>query len=108
AARAYTTCVRASRLGLVGRVGRVGTFLTCLTYLTYPTHPTYLTHAAVAQQAVPFQLEETTIAQIQSTLRTGSLTCRTLVDRYLARIEAYDKKGPSLNAIVLVNPDATR
>ena len=25
---------------------------------------------------------------------------------YLDRIEAYDKKGPSLNAIIVVNPNA--
>jgi len=67
--------------------------------------------AAVTLAAQPqpaFQLEETTIAQIESAIRGGSLTCRALVDRYLARIAAYDKQGPSLNAIVLVNPDATR
>ena len=59
-----------------------------------------------AQQPPPFRIEETTIAQIQSALRDGSLTCRSLVDRYIARIEAYDQQGPSLNAIVMVNPDA--
>ena len=59
-----------------------------------------------AQQPPPFRIEETTIAQIQSALRNGSLTCRSLVDRYIARIEAYDQQGPSLNAIVMVNPDA--
>jgi len=61
-----------------------------------------------AQQPAQFRLEETTIAQIHAAFRDGSLTCRALVDRYLARIETYDKAGPSLNAIVLVNPDATR
>src|SRR5437763_458741 len=64
--------------------------------------------ALSAQQPAPFQLEETTIAQIESAIRGGSLTCRALVDRYLARIEAYDKQGPSLNAIVLVNPEAAK
>ncbi len=59
-----------------------------------------------AQPPAPFQLEETTIARIQSAFRDGSLTCRALVDRYLARIEAYDQQGPSLNAIVMVNADA--
>jgi Asp-tRNA(Asn)/Glu-tRNA(Gln) amidotransferase A subunit family amidase len=34
------------------------------------------------------------------------LTCRALVGQYLRRIEAYDKNGPALNAIVVVNPDA--
>jgi Asp-tRNA(Asn)/Glu-tRNA(Gln) amidotransferase A subunit family amidase len=36
----------------------------------------------------------------------GQLTCRGLVSQYLARITAYDKTGPALNAIVVVNPQA--
>ncbi|MBI4421915.1 MAG: amidase [Gemmatimonadetes bacterium] len=55
-----------------------------------------------------FVLEETTIAEIQAALRAGSLTCRSLVERYLKRIDAYDKNGPALNAIVVVNPNALR
>src|SRR5689334_20520571 len=55
-----------------------------------------------------FRVEETTIAQIHEAMRSGQLTCRALVDAYLRRIEAYDKNGPSLNAIVVVNPDAQK
>lgn len=55
-----------------------------------------------------FPVEETTIAAVHAAFRDGSLTCRDLVSRYLARIEAYDKKGPAINAIVVVNPDALR
>jgi Asp-tRNA(Asn)/Glu-tRNA(Gln) amidotransferase A subunit family amidase len=61
-----------------------------------------------AQAPSSFRVEETTIAQIQSALRDGSLTCRGLVERYLARIDAYDKKGAALNAIVMTNPDALK
>ena len=61
-----------------------------------------------AQPRSSFRVEETTIAQIQSAFRDGSLTCRSLVDRYLARIDAYDKKGAALNAIVMTNPDALK
>ena len=39
-------------------------------------------------------------------MRAGRLTCRGLVEQYLKRIEAYDKTGPAINAIVVVNPDA--
>ena len=59
-----------------------------------------------AQPPSSFRVEETTIAQIQSALRDGSLTCRSLVERYLARIDAHDKQGAALNAIVMTNPDA--
>jgi amidase len=41
-------------------------------------------------------------------MRAGRLTCRALVDQYLKRIEAYDKNGPAINAIVLVNPDVQK
>ena len=61
-----------------------------------------------AQTRRPFSVEETTIAQIQAAFRDGSLTCRSLVEQYLKRIDAYDKNGPALNAIVLVNPDALK
>src|SRR3989440_2622141 len=62
----------------------------------------------LSAQPSSFRVEETTIAQIQSAFRDGSLTCRSLVERYLARIEAHDKKGAALNAIVMINPDALK
>ncbi|HEV8612918.1 MAG TPA: amidase family protein, partial [Gemmatimonadales bacterium] len=61
---------------------------------------------AVSAQSAPFRVEETTIAQIHSALRSGRLSCRFLVAQYLRRIEAYDKSGPALNALVAVNPAA--
>ena len=60
------------------------------------------------QPQVSFQIEETTIARIHAAMKEGRLTCRGLVEQYLARIEAYDKTGPAINAIVLVNPDALK
>lgn len=66
--------------------------------------------AAGAQQTSPrpaqFQLEEATIDQVHNAMRAGTLSCRSLVERYLRRIDAYDKRGPSINSIILVNPDA--
>jgi Asp-tRNA(Asn)/Glu-tRNA(Gln) amidotransferase A subunit family amidase len=56
----------------------------------------------------PFRVEETTIAQVHDAMRAGRLTCRALVDAYLKRIDAYDKNGPAVNAIVQLNPDAQK
>ncbi len=39
-------------------------------------------------------------------MRAGRLTCHALVQQYLRRIEAYDKRGPAINAIVVINPGA--
>src|SRR6516165_238499 len=58
--------------------------------------------------AAPFRAEETTIAQIHDAMKAGRLTCHALIDAYLRRIDAFDKNGPALNAIVVVNPDALK
>lgn len=54
-------------------------------------------------QAKPFPLLEATIEDIHNAYRSGQLTCRQLVQLYLDRIEAYDKKGPAINSIITVN-----
>ena len=54
----------------------------------------------------PFRLQEATIDDIHSAFRSGEITCRRLVELYLARIEAYDKSGPELNSILTLNPKA--
>jgi len=61
-----------------------------------------------AAQAPPtsFRLLEATIDDIHAAFRTNRLTCRALVEGYLGRIEAYDKAGPRLNAVQIVNPRA--
>jgi Asp-tRNA(Asn)/Glu-tRNA(Gln) amidotransferase A subunit family amidase len=61
---------------------------------------------ASAASAQLYRVEELGIAGIHSGLELGRFTCRELTELYLARIEAYDRKGPALNAIVVVNPKA--
>lgn len=63
--------------------------------------------AQPARPAPPFDVTEASIAQLQAQFKSG-LTCRALVEAYLKRIDAYDKSGPALNALVVVNPDALR
>lgn len=53
-----------------------------------------------------FHLEEATIADVHAAMRAGHLSCRQLVQLYLDRINAYDKQGPRLNAIITMNPKA--
>lgn len=53
-----------------------------------------------------FQLEETTIGGIHAAMRTGEVTSRGLVDSYLDRIEAIDRGGPRLNAVLAINQAA--
>src|SRR3954469_4205976 len=64
--------------------------------------------AAAAQSPAPqrFDLEEATIAVLQQRMQSGQETSRSLVDKYLARIEALDRSGPALHSVLEVNPDA--
>jgi Asp-tRNA(Asn)/Glu-tRNA(Gln) amidotransferase A subunit family amidase len=65
-----------------------------------------LVFSTSAAHAEVFRLEEATIADITAAFNAGALTCRQLTQLYLSRIAAYDKKGPTLNSIITVNPRA--
>jgi amidase len=54
----------------------------------------------------PFELEEMTITELQRRMKSGEFTARSLTEKYLARIEEIDKRGPAINAIIELNPDA--
>jgi amidase len=56
--------------------------------------------------AAAFSLEEATIADLQQRMQDGRETAGTLVDKYLARIEAIDRNGPTLRSVLEINPDA--
>jgi Asp-tRNA(Asn)/Glu-tRNA(Gln) amidotransferase A subunit family amidase len=51
-----------------------------------------------------FPLVEATIDGVHEALLTGRLSVRQLVEGYLARIEAYDRSGSSLNATLAIDP----
>jgi amidase len=67
-----------------------------------------LAAAALSAQAPPalFALSETTIADLQRRMESGQDTSRSLVEQYLARIEAVDRRGPNLRSVLEINPDA--
>src|SRR4051812_8755911 len=65
--------------------------------------------AAIPQTPAPsstFPLEEATTAQLQEFMASGRYTSRQLTEMYLRRIEAIDRGGPSLHAVIELNPDA--
>jgi len=59
-----------------------------------------------AAAAPPFEIEEITLAELQDGLRSGRFTSRALTEAYLSRIDAIDKRGPAINALIEINPDA--
>ncbi len=53
------------------------------------------------------ELEEKTIAELQELMASGDLTASDLVEMYLERIAALDRRGPRLRSFIETNPDAS-
>lgn len=53
-----------------------------------------------------FNVVEATISELRAALESGRVTSEELVRLYLDRIEAYDRSGIRLNALVVMTPDA--
>ncbi|MGA2204857.1 MAG: amidase [Terriglobales bacterium] len=53
-----------------------------------------------------FELDEITIDDLQKAFQSGQYSCRSLTEKYLARIQEIDKAGPMLNSVIELNPDA--
>src|ERR1700674_829984 len=63
--------------------------------------------ACVAQHTErSFQVVETSIDEIHAAYKANQLTAHQLVQMYLARIQAYDQRGPAVNCIITINPHA--
>lgn len=56
--------------------------------------------------ATGLKLEDASMGDIVDALASGHVTATALTEAYLARIEAYDRNGPMLNAVRALNPDA--
>jgi amidase len=52
------------------------------------------------------ELFERTVVELGEMMERGTLTSRALTQRYLSRIDAMDKRGPAVNAVIELNPDA--
>ena len=53
-----------------------------------------------------FDLEERTIDDLQRMMAAGRMSSKQITQAYLTRIDALNKKGPSLHAVIETNPDA--
>ena len=53
-----------------------------------------------------FELDEVTTAELQAGMKSGKYTARSIAKKYLARIDEIDKRGPAINAVIEINPDA--
>ena len=53
-----------------------------------------------------FELDELTIADLQAGMSSGKYTAQSLTRKYLDRIDDIDKRGPAVNSVIELNPDA--
>ncbi len=53
-----------------------------------------------------FDLSELTVADLQARMQSGRETSRSIVDKYIARIQSIDSRGPELRSVLEINPDA--
>jgi len=53
-----------------------------------------------------FELDEVTIQDLQRAMTSGKASARSLAEKYLARMQLIDSRGPALNSIIESNPDA--
>ena len=65
-------------------------------------------HEEVAHPTLPaaFELDELTLADLQSGMSSGKYTSQSLTRKYLERIDDIDKRGPAINSVIELNPDA--
>jgi amidase len=52
------------------------------------------------------ELEEITVSEISEGFRAGKYSIRSITEKYIQRISEIDKKGPGINSIIELNPDA--
>jgi amidase len=53
-----------------------------------------------------FELDELTISDLQQCLTSVKYTSKSLVRKYLQRIEDVDRSGPAINSVIEVNAEA--
>jgi amidase len=64
------------------------------------------TQDPATEQTHSFPLDEVTIAELQQGYRDGRWTVRQVVEMYIDRIGEIDYRGPALNSVIIINPDA--
>lgn len=53
-----------------------------------------------------FELDEMTIGEFQTGMASGKYTSHLITRKYLDRIDDIDKRGPAINSVIELNPDA--
>jgi amidase len=64
------------------------------------------TTSAVSAPPPAFELDEMTIADLQSGMASGKYSAHSLTRKYLDRIDDIDKHGPAISSVIELNPEA--
>lgn len=62
--------------------------------------------AKPALEAAPLSLEEISISELSRQMTIGLMTAESICEKYLQRIEDFDRKGSELRAVIETNPEA--
>ena len=79
----------------------------CALAFVDPVSTSSVAKAVSAPATAPaFELEEVSISEMQQALQSGKYSSRSLVEKYVDRINDVDKRGPALNSVIELNPEA--
>ena len=76
------------------------------TSITIAAKETSLISSATIAPPPVIELDELTIAELQSGMTAGKFSAHALAKKYLERIDDVDKHGPALSAVIELNPEA--
>src|SRR5688572_10717705 len=85
-----------------GIAGAAGTVIATVTVRGRSESREVAPHASPAA----FELDELTIADLQASMSAGKYSARSLAEKYLDRINDIDKRGPAVNSVIEMNPEA--
>jgi amidase len=80
----------------------------CVVMIASPVSALAFEESAPKPVSPAFELDEVTISDLQQALQSGKYTSKQLVEKYSDRIGDIDKKGPVLQSVIEMNPDAER
>jgi amidase len=70
------------------------------------TRASFAGKARTEPLAKEFEFSEVTIAELRTAMDSGRVSSRSITKSYLDRIEEIDERGPEINSVIEVNPDA--
>ena len=83
-----------------------GSLITSFALATVRSRAAEKTTVENASPPPAFELEEMTIGEFQSGMASGKYTSHSITRRYLDRIDDIDKRGPAINSVIELNPEA--